>query len=158
MWSHSLPANSTAPPDIVALSLNWITNSMTSSNTLLLRLKHLILFLNSQEKTLYSSWLWNESNYKRMSSHTFTTSASNQASLGFPCGSDGKEPASNAGDLGSIPGLGRSHGGGHGSPLQYLAWRIPWTEEPGGLQSIGLQRVRHDWATKPSTAHWLSSH
>ena len=32
-----------------------------------------------------------------------------------------------------------------------LAWRIPWTEEPGGLQSMGLQRVRHDWATKHST-------
>ena len=31
-----------------------------------------------------------------------------------------------------------------------LAWRIPWTEEPGGLQSMGLQRVRHDWATKPT--------
>ena len=28
-----------------------------------------------------------------------------------------------------------------------LAWRIPWTEEPGGLQSLGLQRVGHDWAT-----------
>ena len=28
-----------------------------------------------------------------------------------------------------------------------LAWRIPWTEEPGGLQSMGLQRVRHNWAT-----------
>ena len=29
-----------------------------------------------------------------------------------------------------------------------LAWRIPWTEEPGGLQSMELQRVRHIWATK----------
>jgi len=29
-----------------------------------------------------------------------------------------------------------------------LAWRIPWTEEPGGLQSIGLQRTGHDWETK----------
>ena len=28
-----------------------------------------------------------------------------------------------------------------------FAWRIPWTEEPGGLQSMGLQRVRHNWAT-----------
>ena len=28
-----------------------------------------------------------------------------------------------------------------------FAWRIPWTEEPRGLQSMGLQRVRHDWAT-----------
>ena len=32
-----------------------------------------------------------------------------------------------------------------------LAWRIPWTEEPGGLQSIGLQRVGHDWATNTHT-------
>ena len=34
-----------------------------------------------------------------------------------------------------------------------LTWRILWTEEPGGLQCMGLQRVRHDWATKHSTAH-----
>ena len=33
---------------------------------------------------------------------------------------------------------------GDGTPLQYLAWKIPWTEEPGGLQSIGSRRVRHD--------------
>ena len=31
-----------------------------------------------------------------------------------------------------------------------LAWKIPWTEEPGGLQSTGSQRVRHDWATSLS--------
>ena len=39
-----------------------------------------------------------------------------------------------------------------------LAWRIPWTEEPGGLESMGLQRVRHDLATKlppPCTYHSL---
>ena len=40
-------------------------------------------------------------------------------------GSDSKEPACNAGDLGLIPGLGRSPGGGHGNSFQYLAWRIP---------------------------------
>ena len=68
--------------------------------------------------------------------------------LGFPGGSDSKESAYSVGDLGLIPGLGRSPGGGHGSPPQIFAWRIPWTEEPGGLQSIGSQRVRHDWATK----------
>ena len=33
-----------------------------------------------------------------------------------------------------------------------LAWRIPWTEEPDGLQSMGLQRVGHDWATNTFTA------
>ena len=49
---------------------------------------------------------------------------------------------------GSIPGLGKSSGEGHGNPLHILAWRIPWTEEPGGLQSMGSQRVRGDWATE----------
>ena len=44
---------------------------------------------------------------------------------GFPGGSDSKESACNEGDLGLIPRLGRSPGGGHGSPLQFLAWRIP---------------------------------
>ena len=45
--------------------------------------------------------------------------------LGFPGGSDGKESTCIEGDQGSIPGLGRSPGGGHGNPLQYiLAWRI----------------------------------
>ena len=144
--------------------------------------------------------------------------------LGFPGGSVSKKLARNAGDLGSIPGLGRSPGGGHGHPLQYsclgnphgqrglvgcspwghkesdatkhstakhkncihgfvgssavtnlssvwemqvqslgqkdppeekmvtyssiLAWRIPWTEEPGGLQFIGSQKSHtrlNDW-------------
>ena len=46
-------------------------------------------------------------------------------------GSGGKESAYNAGDPGSIPGSGRSPGEGYGNP--------PWTEEPGGLQSMGLQ-------------------
>ena len=48
---------------------------------------------------------------------------------------------------GPIPGLGRVPGEGNGYPLQYSCWRIPWTEEPGGLQSMGLQTVKHNWAT-----------
>ena len=43
----------------------------------------------------------------------------------FPGGSDGKESACTVGDLGSIPGLGRSPGGGHGSPLQYSCLENP---------------------------------
>ena len=58
-----------------------------------------------------------------------------------------KNPPASAGDVrdvGLIPGLGRSPGGGHGNPdSSILAWRIPWTEEPGGLHSTGSQRVRH---------------
>ena len=54
----------------------------------------------------------------------------------------------NAGDLGSMPGLGRSPREGNGNPLQYSCREIPWTEEPGGLQSLMSQRVGHDLATK----------
>ena len=45
----------------------------------------------------------------------------------FPDSSVGKASTCNAGDLGSIPGLGRSPGEGKGYPLQYSGWRIPWT-------------------------------
>ena len=45
--------------------------------------------------------------------------------LGFPGGSDGKESACNVGDLGSIPGLRRSSGGGHSNPLQYSCLKNP---------------------------------
>ena len=65
--------------------------------------------------------------------------------VGF--GSDGKASDYNAGDLVSTPGLGRSSGEGNGMYSSTLAWKIPWTEEHGRLQSMGLQRVRHDWAT-----------
>ena len=54
-----------------------------------------------------------------------------------------KNLPANAGDKGSIPGSGRPLGGGHAIHSSILAWRTPWIEEPGGLQSIGLQRVRY---------------
>ena len=55
-----------------------------------------------------------------------------------------KRLACSAGDLGSIPGLGRSPAKEMATHSSTLAWKIPWTEEPGGLQSMGSQRVRHD--------------
>ncbi|XP_070637229.1 janus kinase and microtubule-interacting protein 3 isoform X12 [Bos indicus] len=55
-----------------------------------------------------------------------------------------REPACNAGDVGSIPRLGRSPGEGNGNPLHILAWETPCTEEPSGLQSRGSQRVGRD--------------
>ena len=51
-----------------------------------------------------------------------------------------KNPPVNAGDtrdVGLIPGSGRSPGGGHGNHSSILAWRMPWAEEPGGLQPMG---------------------
>ena len=70
---------------------------------------------------------------------------------GFSANSDGKESACNAGDPGSIPGPGRSLEKGMTTPSSILAWRIPWTEEPGRLQSMGSYRVRPDWATNAFT-------
>ena len=60
-----------------------------------------------------------------------------QEKMGFPCGSAGTESACNAGDLGSISGLGRSPGEGKLYPLQYSDLENP----------MGSQRVGHDWAT-----------
>ena len=63
--------------------------------------------------------------------------------MGSPGGASGKEPPASARDrrdVGSISWSERCPGGGHGNPLGY--WRIAWTEEPGRLQSIGLQRGR----------------
>ena len=62
----------------------------------------------------------------------------------FLGGSDGKEFACNIGDMVSIPGLGRSPGEAMATHSSILAWGIPRTEEPGGLQSMGLQRVGYD--------------
>ena len=67
--------------------------------------------------------------------------------MGFPDGSVVKNPPANAGgarDVGQIPGSGRSPGVGNGTGSNILAWKIAWTEEPGSLQSMGLQRVGHD--------------
>ena len=57
--------------------------------------------------------------------------------MGFPSGSEVKASACNVGDLGSIPGSGRSPGEGNGNPLQYSSLENPMVEEPGGLQSTG---------------------
>ena len=67
---------------------------------------------------------------------------------GFPGGAVVKNPPANAGgtrEPGLIPGLGRSLGGGNVNLLQHSCLKKnPWTEEPGGLQSMGWQRTRHD--------------
>ena len=62
----------------------------------------------------------------------------------FPDGSDGKQSACDAGDLDSIPGWEDPLEKEIETQSSILAWRIPWTEKPGGLQSMGSQRVGHD--------------
>ena len=75
-------------------------------------------------------------------------------SMGFPGGPDGKASTHNAGDLGLIPGSGRSPGEGNGNHSSILAWRIPWTEDPDWLQSMGS----HSWTrlSKGTRAHSIS--
>ena len=72
--------------------------------------------------------------------------------MGFPGGSTVKNPppnAGDAGDVGLIPRLGRSPGRGNGNLFSsILAWKIPGTEEPGGVQSMRSQTVRHKWVTE----------
>ena len=67
----------------------------------------------------------------------------------------GKETDCNTGDTGDA-GLtsrsGRSPGEGNGSHSTIVAWKIPWTESPGRLQSMGSQRVGHGWATEHMSA------
>ena len=59
-------------------------------------------------------------------------------------GSDSKESACSAGDLGSIPGWEDPLEKGMATHSSILAWRIPWTEEPGGLQFMQSQKAGHD--------------
>ena len=80
-------------------------------------------------------------NNNRESSLYRTYTKAQKYERGFPGGSDGEESACSAGDLGSIPGLGRSSGEGNGNPLQYSC--LENSMERGACR-IGLQRVGHD--------------
>ena len=78
----------------------------------------------------------------------------------FPGGIRGKEPPANAGDIRDlvlIPELERCPGLKNGNPLQYSCLKNPWTEELGELQSIGSQRVRHDWSNLALYLEWVVS-
>ena len=88
-----------------------------------------------RRNTLYSKGVWGKKRHRRS----------------FPGGSEGKESACNAGDHGSISGSRIKPVKGMATHSSILAWRIPWIEEPGGLQSTRSQRVRHNWATNVFT-------
>ena len=71
--------------------------------------------------------------------------------MGFPGGSDGKESACNVGDLGLIPGLGRSPGGGYSNPLQYSCLENP--HAPRSLVGYSPWAAESDMTDRLSTAH-----
>ena len=78
-----------------------------------------------------------------------------QRGRGFPGGSVVKNLPDNTGDAGLIPGSGRSPGEGNGSHSSILALEVPWTEEPGRLQSMELQRVGHNLVTREQQQHHI---
>ena len=76
---------------------------------------------------------------------------------GFPCSSDGRESACNAGDPGSIPGLGRYPGEGNGNPLQCSCLENPMDRGTWRATVHGVARIKHNLATKPPPPLYLSS-
>ena len=81
--------------------------------------------------------------------------------MGFPGGSVVKNPPASAEDASSIPGLEDPLEEEMATHSSILAWRIPWTKKPGGLQSIGLQEsdMTEQLSTKPKTRlfdRWVS--
>ena len=60
-------------------------------------------------------------------------------------------------EMGSVPGWERSPGGRNGNPLKYSSLKIPWTEDPGRLQSMESQRLRHDQVAEP-VHKWALTH
>ena len=89
--------------------------------------------------------------------YNILTGRNRHMTWGLPWWHKGTESACKERDTGFIPGSGRSPGGGKGTHSSVLAWRIPQTEEPGGLQATGLQRVGHDSETKSATEAWLTA-
>ena len=99
----------------------------------------------------YSPWDFKELDTTERLNWTELKLYGNRKAKSFPGGSDGKQSACNTGDLGSIPGSGRSPGGGHDNPLQYSC-----LENPHGLRSlVGYS----PWGcTESDMTEWLSTH
>ena len=91
----------------------------------------------------YSQWSRKESDTTEQL-HFLSLHLDASPSRGFLGDSAVKNPPASAGDMGSVPASGRSPGGGHCNHASTLAWRTPRTQEPGGPQSLGSQRVEHD--------------
>ena len=133
-WAH-LPAS---------LGLSLLTCRPRLHQAILQTFLGLAFLLHSSALTLDPA-----EHYWVRSSHCGLSGGDSCTSLGFQGGIMGKEPPTSAGDRRDsdlVPGLGRSPGGGRATHSHTLAWRIPWTVEPGGPRFLGSQRVGHNWS------------
>ena len=154
-FSHSVVFNTLRPYELQHTKPLSITNSQSllklmsiesvmPSNHLILCRPLLLLPSISPSIRVFSSESILHIRWPKYCSFSFSISPSNEYSrlisfgMGFPGGSAGKESAHNAGDLSWEDRLEK----GTATHSSFLAWRIPWT-----VQSMGSQRVRHDWAT-----------
>ena len=125
--------------------------SHLASENILIILSHAFLIhkLSIYKSVMRRKFIWRHFDLPATKSymHFFKIYNNSIRKLGFPGVSDRKESACNVGNLGSIPGSGRSPEKEMATHSSTLAWRIPWTKGPGRLQSIGLQRFQQDWVT-----------
>ena len=114
------------------------------------------IYLNHYIPEIYTSAIYLKTITTLYSNYTSIKKCLFIAIWGFPGGTSGKEPAAKAGDVretGFIPGQEDPLEEGRATQSSILAWRIPWTEEPAGLQSIGLQSdtTEATWHTSACT-------
>ena len=137
------------------LSLSFLFQFPILTSSSLTHLKHNIININLVFFSLLHH-LPSSSHLNMLTWNSFSKLRLYHPATGFPGGSLVKNLPANighAGDMGSIPGSGNFLGEWQPTPV-FLPGKIPWTEEPGGLQSMGSHRVGPDWAC----THQLTLH
>ena len=111
---------------------------------------HVLCVLHSQPGGVSDTWLRSKGGRRAINSFGEVLPTPTLPA-GFPGSSVVKYLPAISGDDGSIPGPGRSSRGGKATCSSTLSWKIPWTEEPGGLQPMGLQSVGQNWGCRNSS-------
>ena len=136
---------------------DWQKNSMLTSKLALIPLFHAASKILSHQWLFYwskSECLFKSIGRQEKCSHSVESNSlkKNTCSSGFPGGSMVKNPPIDAGDMGSIPGLGRSSGGGHGNPLRYSCLANPTDR---GAWRAPVHGVTKNWTWQSTHAKWL---
>ena len=127
----------------MVLQPNFFLGEFTSGNFSLKKLKLSLLWFT------LAGLRWGMREWSVFSWSVYVSSV--MLLCGLPFSSNGKEPTCDAGDQGLIPGLGSSSGEGNGNPLQYSCLENSMDREAWRVQSMGSQKVRHDWVTNTHT-------